>query len=205
MTGTDDTGAGHDPLTDLFEDLEQQAAGLELVERDAELADRARGEYATVTLDARLHASRAHRVELHLRCGSVVTGDVDHAGRGWVVLREGARAQPVLVPFHALVTASGLSSRAAPEEVRPVQARLGLGSALHRLAEEAPLRLRTSDGSELVVGVQRIGRDFVEGVALSGAAAGRPGGVSSGSACVVPFEAITVVRPERQPSRWSPT
>ena len=52
------------PLLDLFDDLEQQAAGLELERRDAEVEDRVRDEYAEVDLavaPARLGGVRGGR------------------------------------------------------------------------------------------------------------------------------------------------
>ena len=44
-------------LFDLLDDLEGQAEALYAAERDAELADRSRAEYASVTLESRLMAS----------------------------------------------------------------------------------------------------------------------------------------------------
>ncbi len=55
----------------LFDDLEGQAAAAWEVDREAELADRARTEYAAVTLVSRLMASR----------GQSVTIDLPHVGR----------------------------------------------------------------------------------------------------------------------------
>ena len=65
----------HD-LFALLDDLEGQAAAAWEVDREAELADRARTEYRAVTLASRLMASRGRDVAL----------DLPHVGRsrgGW--------------------------------------------------------------------------------------------------------------------------
>lgn len=150
-------------LTSLFEDLEQQAAGLELAERDAELADRVRGEYAAVTLADRVHASLGRRVTLVLVGGEIVEGVVLDAGRDWLVAGRRPDAGAWLVPLVAVALAHGLSDRSLPEAARPVTARLGFGAALHRWAEEpADLRLHLDSGRLGVAAVLRIGADFVE-------------------------------------------
>lgn len=175
---------GH--LEDLFEDLEQQAAGLELAERDAELSDRARGEYATVTLADRLHASVGREVTLTLRCGERLGGTLVAAGAGWcsVSLPDGA-AWLVRVP--AIALARGLSPRSLPEPARPVAARLGFGSALHRAAEAAPeIVVRLASGPPLHARARRVGADFVE---VAAAEAG-----SRESSIVLAFSAVEAIR-----------
>ena len=52
---------------ELFDDLEQQAEGLALAERDARVAERCRAEYAEVDLVARLHASVGTPVQVEVR------------------------------------------------------------------------------------------------------------------------------------------
>ena len=152
-----------DDLAPLFEDLEQQASGLELAERDAELADRVRGEYAAVTLSDRLHASLGRGVTLVLEGDEVVEGVVDDAGRDWVLVGRRPGPGAWLVPLAAVAVAHGLSGRSLPEAARPVTARLGFAAALHRWAEEAvDLRLHLGSGRLGVAAVLRIGADFVE-------------------------------------------
>lgn len=172
----------HDELSSLFEDLEQQAAGIELAERDAELADRARGEYAAVTLADRVHASLGRTVTLALGQDEVVEGPLLDAGRDWATVG-GQGTGTWLVRLEAVAVAHGLSTRSLPEPARPVTARLGFGSALHRLADGgADLRLLLASGRLGPVSVLRIGADFVELVA----GAGTPG-------TVVAFGAIRAV------------
>jgi hypothetical protein len=176
------------PVAGLLEDLEQQAAGMLLAERDAELADRARGEYATVTFESRLHASVGRRVRFALRGGAVLEGRVDAVGRGWSALGEppGAAAGVGvwLVCTPALVSAEGLSARAVPDQARGVLARLGLGSALHRHADTArELVVQLATGARLSGRLDRVGADFVE--LRTGERA---------STVLVPFEGVAAIR-----------
>jgi hypothetical protein len=173
-------------LEDVFEDLEQQAAGIHLAERDAELADRARGEYATVSFASRVHASVGRQVSLSLGGGDVVEGSLVQAGVDWCLVTTSAGGW--LVRLAAVETAYGLSARAVPEAARPAVARLGFGSALHRVAGEAQVvLLHTRSGERLRVRVLRIGADFVEA---------EPAGNEAGSVSplLLPVTAIRAVR-----------
>jgi hypothetical protein len=174
-------------MDQLFEDLEQQAAGIHLAERDAELVDRARGEYATVTFASRVHASLGRAVGLTLLDGESVAGTLTGAGVDWCTISV-PRQQSWLVRLHGIATADGLSSRALPEAARPALSRLSFGSALHRVSEDASvvsLHLVTGRGGR--VRVVRIGADFVE-VEQVGESA------STFAAVLVPFGAILAVR-----------
>jgi hypothetical protein len=176
-----------DDLGGLIEDLEQQAIGMHLAERDAELADRARGEYASVTFVSRVHASVGQQVTLTLRGGDLVEGVLTQAGVDWCTVVGGAGV-PWLVRLGAVVGASGMSPRAVPEAARPALARLGFGSALHRLTEEAPEVLLHLDGGPSVrVRVLRIGADFVE--------TEQTGGPAASGSVLVPFAGVLTVRP----------
>ncbi len=175
------------PLEDLFEDLEQQAAGMQLAERDVELADRARGEYAGVRLVDRLHASLGRRVSVGLTGGLTVEGTMADAGEEWFLLEEGSRPGRWLVPVPAVVSVAGLSSRAVPAALRPARARLGLGAALHRLGEEAGHLVVHLVTGPVPVRPVRIGADFVE--ALQVGAAGPADSLLIRFAAVVAFRA----------------
>jgi hypothetical protein len=184
----DSAGGGRDGverLGRLFEDLEQQAAGMHLAERDAELADRARGEYAGVAFASRIHASLAREVALTLVDGHVAEGTLTQAGTDWcsVVTPEGHAVW--LVRLGAVAAAYGLSSRAVPEAARPAVARLSFGSAVHRLADEHDeVLLQLASGAPLRGRVLRIGADFVEVESVG----------SAQTPAVVPFGAVLAVR-----------
>jgi hypothetical protein len=179
--------SGPERLGAVFEDLEQQAAGIHLAERDAELADRVRGEYATVTFASRVHASLDRDVALTLTGGEVAEGRLAGAGVDWCLVAPAEGRAVWLVRLDAVAVAYGLSARAVPEAARPALARLGFGSALHRLAEESPLvRLHAVSGGSVPVRVMRIGADFVEAQSTSAAA--------TSTSLLVPFSAIRAVR-----------
>jgi hypothetical protein len=181
--------AGDAGLGGLFEDLEQQAAGMQLAERDAELVDRARDEYAAVSFSSRVHASLGRQIALTLVDGMVVEGTLAEAGVDWCRVSVPTPQRSCLVRVAAVASASGMSARAVPEAARPALARLTFGSALHRMAVESQeLLLHHLPTGRMRVRVIRIGADFVE-AEPSGS------GVGSSTATLVPFSAILAVRP----------
>ncbi|HEY6934576.1 MAG TPA: hypothetical protein VI452_14345 [Marmoricola sp.] len=146
----------------LFDDLEQQAAGLHLAERDAEVGELAVGEYAEVTLTARLHGARGQVVRLRLWGGDSLSGRLERVGLGWVQLDD-EQATSWLVRTAAVTGVAGLGHRAVNEAALPVTARLSLRSALRTLAgghRECVVRLL--DGGQVTGVLGRVGNDFVE-------------------------------------------
>ena len=176
-----------DGLSGVFEDLEQQAHGLHLADRDAELADRTRAEYAAVSFASRVHASVGRHVTLTLRTGDVVEGTLSQAGVDWCTLVTSGSPVSWLVRLEAVVTAAGMSPRAVPEAARPATARLGFGSALHRLSTQATeVVVHLGPSVSRRVRVLRIGADFVEVESREGAGGA---GVQ-----LLPFAAVAAVR-----------
>lgn len=154
MTHDDDRG-----LAAFLDDLEQQAQGAWASERDQEVAERARAEYARVGIAGRLMAGLGARVTLQVAGVGALGGDVVRVADGWLLLQDGGLEWIVLLD--AVETVRGLPARAVPPEAWPVTARLGVGSALRALAGERCLaRLRT--GGQLDGRVGRLGADFVE-------------------------------------------
>ena len=151
----------------LFDDLEQQAEGLALVARDAEVAEHGRAEYAAVDLESRVHGSVGAVVTCDVLGGRRLHGAVARAGRDWLLLEPDAAAGDAraswVVHLSCVTRISGLGPRAVPEGSRGVVARLGLGSVLRRLAESRePTVLALADGTQVRGRVGRIGADFVE-------------------------------------------
>ena len=102
-------------LFDLLDDLEGQAEALYAAERDAELADRSRAEYAAVTLASRLMASvgrdgRLLDVDGRRRRSA---GELRRVGTGWCLVS--GDAGDWLVRSGAIVAVEGVSDRAVPE------------------------------------------------------------------------------------------
>ncbi|MCL8024954.1 hypothetical protein [Nocardioides bruguierae] len=153
--------AWEDELFTFLDDLEQQAEAAYAAERGLELADRARAEYASVALAGRLMASVGCEVGLRVEGIGRLRGTLDRVADGWLLLS--GPAQDWVVRLPALLGVDGASERAVPDVAWPAASRLGLGSALRRLAdagERCVLHLRDAARHEGVV--LRVGADFVE-------------------------------------------
>ncbi len=150
-----------DDLFALFDDLEGRAEALYDAEREPELADRSRAEYRQVSLASRLMASVEGEVTLDVLGVGPVTGRLDRVADGWCLV-SGA-AQDWIVVLAAVSVVHGVADRSVPEMAWSPVARLGLGSALRRLADSGQrcvLHLR--DGSARDGSLRRVGGDFVE-------------------------------------------
>ena len=173
--------AWEEELFAVLDELEQQAEALYDAERDADLADRSRAAYRDVTLGSRLAASLEAEVRLEVAGVGAVEGVLVRVAEGWCVLR--GPAQDWIVCLSAVAVVEGASERSLPEVAWPAAARLGVGSALRRLAdarERCVLHLR--DGSRYDAVPHRVGADFVE-VA-----------VGEGRSLLVPFSALAAVQ-----------
>ena len=171
-------------LAGLFDDLEQQAEGLALVDRDAEVAEALRAEYSQVDLASRLFASLGAHLRFTVAGVGAVEGVLRRAGEGWCLLDLATAEWVVRLP--AVTAMRGLVDGGVVPTARPLTARLGLGSVLRGLAEARDETvLHRTDGSVLRGLLGRVGADFVE-VALPGDA--------QGYVEVVPFEALAAVR-----------
>jgi hypothetical protein len=174
-------------LADVLADLEQQADGLALERRDAEVAELARAEYAQVDLAARLHASLGDHVVVWLPAHTV-EGRLRRAGAGWCLVDDGRSEW--LLRVAALVVLEGLAVRGTAPEGRPLAARLGLASVLRSVAEtrtEAVVHL--CDGRLLTGTLVRVGADFLDLRSV-----GEPVGPPVTRTRTVPFTALVAVR-----------
>jgi hypothetical protein len=145
----------------LFDDLEGQASALWEADREAELADRARSEYGTVTLASRLMASTGRDVVLDLPHLGRVEGRLDRVGDGWCLLA--GHGQDWIVALRHVAGVRGASERSRPEVAWSPVDRLGLRTALRRLADtEARCVLHLLDGTSHEARVIRVGADFAE-------------------------------------------
>ena len=150
-----------DSMFAVFDDLEQQAQGLHLVERDAEVADLAVAEYAGVSLASRLHASLGQDLRVRLLGGRVVGGRLARLGADWFLLVDGSSEW--VVRHDGLVTLSGLSPRAHSEDTWSVVDRLTLRAVLRRLAStNEPCVVHFCDDQQLDGRIGRVGQDFFE-------------------------------------------
>lgn len=148
-------------LFSLLDDLEQQAEALYGRERDLDLADRSRAEYAQVTLASRLMASVDAEVTVDVRGVGRVDGVLQRVGDGWVLVH--GAGQDWVFRTAALTVVRGASDRSVPEVAWSPVARLRLGSALRRLADAGERCLvHSMDGAVHEGVLVRVGADFVE-------------------------------------------
>jgi hypothetical protein len=151
---------------DLFaylDDLEGLAGAWYDAERAAELADRSRAAYRDVTLASRLAASVGAGVRLEVRGVGPVGGTLERVASDWCLVRGAAQDWVVALP--AVAAVHGASDRSVPEVAWSPAARLGIGSALRRIADAGErCVVRLTDGAAYDVVLQRVGADFVEAV-----------------------------------------
>jgi hypothetical protein len=148
-------------LLDVFDDLEQQATGLALNERDALVAEQSRAEYAGIDLAARLHASAGLRVQVDVAALGTLDASLTRVGDGWCLLDVAGQAWVVALP--AVLSVRGLAGGGVAAPARALTARLGLGSALRGLAEaRSEVMLHRVDGQVVRGLLGRVGRDFAE-------------------------------------------
>ena len=151
---------------DLFaylDDLEGLADAWYDAERAADLADRSRAAYREVTFASRLAASVGTDVRLEVRGVGPVGGTLERVASDWCLVRGADQDWVVSVP--AVTGLDGASDRSLPEVAWPPAARLGIGSALRRLADAGErCVVRLTDGSAHDAVLRRVGADFVEAV-----------------------------------------
>lgn len=144
-----------------LDDLEEQAGALYDADRAPELADRERAEYQQVPLAARLMASVGLDLTLHVTGVGAVAGRLERVAAGWCLLA--GPAQDWVVRLPAVAAVDGASDRAVPEVAWSPVARLGLGSALRRLADAGErCVVHRLDGARHDGTLRRVGQDFVE-------------------------------------------
>ncbi len=153
--------AWEEQLFAFLDDLEQQAGALFDADRAPELADRERTEYQQVPLAARLMASLTHDVTVHVTGLGPVHGRLERVAQGWCLLA--GAGQDWIVRLGAVAAVDGASDRAVPEVAWSPVTRLGLGSALRRLADAGErCVVHRLDGGRHDGSVRRVGQDFVE-------------------------------------------
>lgn len=164
----------------LFSDLEGQLTAASTAQFSAEVSELTRGERAAVELAARFKATRGERARLELSDGDFVEGEVSEASALWVLVTSGAREH--VVPLAAVMSVSGLSTRAAP--LREVDRRLSLGHAMRALSRDrARVVVQTYAGAHAGV-IGAVGADHMDVATALGDRA----------QVTVPFAAIVQVR-----------
>ncbi|MFS3129355.1 hypothetical protein ACLM5J_13215 [Nocardioides sp. Bht2] len=165
----------------LLDDLNAEADAAFGAQQALEIADQARAEYGTVTLNARLMAAVGSEVTLDVVALGTVQGRLSAVASSWLLLRMPQRAW--VIPTAALLSCDGAPSHAVAELAWPRTAQLGLGSVLRRMADSGdPVQLVLRDGARLTGGWRRVGADFAELASAEGR-----------RLVLVPFAAIAAV------------
>ncbi len=145
----------------VLDELEQQAEALYDADRDAEVADRTRAEYGAVTLASRLMASLDADVSLDVTGVGRLTGTLRRVASGWLLLESAGSEWVVLLT--PVVAVAGVSPRSVPEVAWSPVTRLGVTSALRRLADAGErCVVHRVDGGRSDGVVRRVGKDFCE-------------------------------------------
>lgn len=167
-------------IAGVLENLEQQALGLGLRERDTRVDDLAVVHYGEVDLVSRLHASGGCDLVVHLAGGEVLRGRLDRVGVGVAVL-VGRGSRWLWRPV-AAVRIEGLSERSGIPASTGVAAQVRITSLLREAAATAAhVVVSLLDGTRVEGAMVRVGVDFVE---LD----------HGGRVSVVPLGALAVVR-----------
>lgn len=189
----------------LFDDLQAQMDAEGQRELDLEVSDRTRRERAQVGMHERFIAHRGLRVELRLAAGVLVSGNVADAGSDWLLLDDPGRRGSVgdgdglaplgasLVPFGAIVTITGLGTRAAGGQGVVTAKRFGLGYALRGLSRDRSVVSLTDISGSMTTGtIDAVGVDALDLSEHPADVARRAANVTARR--VIPFSAIIVVR-----------
>ena len=147
---------------DLLGVLETQMLAEERVELEAEVADRAVREAASLGLTDRLRAAIETAVRLEVRGAGIVGGRLAAVGPDWLMLRETSATATSLVPYVALVAVRNLPGGARRLE-GAVSARYTLQMVLRRVSSaRQPVVLTLDDGSARPGRLGVVGKDYVE-------------------------------------------
>jgi hypothetical protein len=180
---------------DLFADLEAQAAAEHRRSLEAEAADLARAERATLVLTDRLRAHVGHTLGWRLRDGQTVRARLVDVGSDCVLISavEVAGAPDVVVALSALSGLEGLSAAADADPASAVR-RLGLAAVMRRLSRDrVVVRVRVLGGDVVVGTCDRVGADHVDVAVHAEDDVRSPRAVRR--VCTIPFAALLTVTP----------
>ena len=147
---------------ELLGDLETQMLAEERLELEAEVADRAVREAATLGLADRLRAAVDTVARLEVRGAGSVGGLLVAVGVDWLMLRESAATATSLVPLDALVGVRDLAGGARSLD-GVVAARYTVQMVLRRISLAGqPVVVMLDEGSARRGRLGIVGKDYVE-------------------------------------------
>ncbi|WP_430868548.1 hypothetical protein [Demequina aurantiaca] len=143
---------------DLFSDLEGQLGAAADAQFAADVAERTRGERASIALGARLAAALGSAVVITLVDGESVSGTLSDSAATWVLVNEPRRQ--CWIPIAAVATVGGLAQRAVV--VTAVARGLSVGHAMRALSRaRAQVVVFTQAGQHVGV-IGQVGADYLE-------------------------------------------
>jgi hypothetical protein len=143
---------------DLFADLEGQLGAAADAQFSSDVADRTRGERASVALEARFAGAVGATVSVTLRDGERFSGTLTDVASTWILVSESARQS--WIPLHALVALGGLGPRAV--ELPAVARKLSVGHALRALSRDRSEVVVCTTGGRWSGIIAQVGADYVE-------------------------------------------
>jgi hypothetical protein len=181
----------------LFADLEAQALGWQLAERETEVADRTRGEVAQISMVSRLRHRAGAPIRLQVVGAGAVSGRLNRVGPDWTLV---TTPDETVVATAAISAVHDLPWESTPTEtISQVEARMRLTSVLRAIARDrSTVVICLRDASTLIGTPDRVGADWVDLAAHEPGQAPRRSTVLSRS--TVPLAAIATVRRGR--SGW---
>lgn len=143
---------------DLFADLEGQLGAAADSQFAAEVADRTRGERASVALESRLAAGLDGNIVVTLMDGEKVFGELTEVAATWILVNETRRQS--WIPMPSVAAVSGLETRAV--DLGAVARRLSVGHALRALSRDrAQVSVVTRAGDWPGV-IAQVGADYLD-------------------------------------------
>ena len=149
----------------MLADADSAAAAEQVLERDAEVADRIHVTWGRITLADRLAAADGSQVRIHVRAGGEplwVAGSVADAGRDWCKIA--TSSGPIYVNVEQIISVAGLSGAAAdPEQRSAISAARGFTQILRPLCRGGiSVMAVTTDGRHLTGHIDRVGADHLD-------------------------------------------
>jgi hypothetical protein len=177
----------------LFLDVEAQLDEADRLDMEGEVADRIRGERASVNLVDRLRFVEGSGLEVRTAGAGVVRGVLQHIGTDWFMLDCDTGGE-VLVPVSSALVVSGAGPKAAMAVGRglPISWKMGLRYALSVISRDrAHVHATLTDGSALNGTIDVVGAAFIDVTPWS---PGERRDSTDDAVKSVPFSAIGVLR-----------
>lgn len=147
----------------LIDDLEAQAAALEVRERQVEATDRTRRELARAALLDRFRAAVGAAITIYPDTGDPVHGRLSRVGAGWVLVTDGLSEQVIATEHVGSVSGLPVALEAPLSDAqRRVHRGLDLAYLLRGMAADRSYLRLTLRGEAIAGTIDRVGADFFD-------------------------------------------